>query len=212
MSVEHLVGLRERKKQKTRLTIVKVALELFAEQGYQRTTIAQIAHAAEVSPRTVSTYFPAKEELVFDLNGASKERLTQAIRDRPSGTNTMEALRAWLLAETEVWREMKEELTCQRQIIDQDEGLLAYEQAQMRGLELLLVEGLAADLGMEEGDLEPRMAGAAAIAVFDLLSTERHEAGHDTPDPEVQLQILDRALTFITGGVTALREAGDNGS
>ncbi len=61
-------GLRERKKAKTRDTIVRVALGLFAEQGYGQTTIAQIAEGADVSPRTVSTYFPAKEDIVFDLS------------------------------------------------------------------------------------------------------------------------------------------------
>ena len=49
---------------------MRVALDLFARNGYSGTTIAQIAEAAEVSPRTVSTYFPAKEDIVFDINEA----------------------------------------------------------------------------------------------------------------------------------------------
>ena len=48
-------SLRERKKAKTRAKIVEEALRLFADQGYHQTTIAQIAEASEVSPRTVST-------------------------------------------------------------------------------------------------------------------------------------------------------------
>ena len=58
-------GLRERKRVRTRITIARAALELFDRQGFQETTIPQIAEAADVSPRTVSAYFPHKEELAF---------------------------------------------------------------------------------------------------------------------------------------------------
>ncbi|GAB1821248.1 TetR/AcrR family transcriptional regulator [Herbidospora sp. RD11066] len=57
-------GLRERKKEKTRRTIQEHALRLFAEQGYDATTIEQIADAAEISPSTLFRYFPTKEDIV----------------------------------------------------------------------------------------------------------------------------------------------------
>lgn len=209
-SIAQSVGLRERKKQKTRATIVEVALGLFARNGYQQTTIAQIADAADVSPRTVSTYFPAKEAIVFDISLESKQRLADSIHDRPAGQDTMEALRDWVLSEREIWNENEEQLSCQRMVIDGDEGLVAYERAQLREFELLMAEGLAADLDMEPGDLEPRMAAAAAVAVFDLLSDERDSAKTEIPSRDDQLRILDQALTFVTGGVAAMREARDS--
>ena len=58
-------GLRARKKERTRATITRVSLELFARDGFAATTLSAIAEAAEVSPRTVSTYFPSKEGIVF---------------------------------------------------------------------------------------------------------------------------------------------------
>ena len=207
MAVEQQEGLRERKKQRTRETIVRVALDLFVKNGYQQTTIAQIADAADVSPRTVSTYFPAKEELVFDLNGDMKDRLAEAIRGRAPGVNTMEALRGWILAERKFWEAQEHELACQRQVIEGDEGLMAYERAQIRGFEVLLVEGLAVDLDQTPEDLQPRMAGAAAVAVFDLLSDERRPSKAELPAVEEQMEILDQALAFITGGVNALRDS-----
>jgi AcrR family transcriptional regulator len=57
-------GLRERKKQKTKAAIQREAMRLFKKQGYEETTIEQIAAAAEISPSTFFNYFPAKEDVV----------------------------------------------------------------------------------------------------------------------------------------------------
>ena len=58
-------GLRERKKQKTRESIQRTALRLFEKQGYEETTIEQIAAAVEISPSTFFNYFPTKEDVVL---------------------------------------------------------------------------------------------------------------------------------------------------
>ena len=79
------LGLRERKKQQTRLAIEQAALRLFAEQGFAATTIPQIAEAADVSPRTVSSYFPAKEDLVFHESLQHLEQLRDHLGSRGDG-------------------------------------------------------------------------------------------------------------------------------
>ena len=58
-------GLRERKKQQTRVAIQREALRLIAERGYEATTCEQIAAAAEVSAATLFRYFPTKEDIVL---------------------------------------------------------------------------------------------------------------------------------------------------
>lgn len=201
-------SLRERKKAKTRARIVQEALRLFAENGYSQTTIAQIADASDVSPRTVSTYFPAKEDLVFDISAGTKERLVSAIVERPESQDTMAALREWLLGERELLDDDHDLHACQRLVIDREEVLLAHEQSLLREFEQILAAGLAVDLGTEPSDLQPRMAAAAAMAVFDLLHDEGHSNRDEgeLPSVEKQLELLDQAFTFITGGVAALRE------
>jgi AcrR family transcriptional regulator len=85
-------GLRERKKARTRAAIREHALRLFREQGYQATTVEQIAEAAEVSPSTFFRYFPTKEDVVlqddFDLI------TVEAFEAQPAGMSVIAAYRA----------------------------------------------------------------------------------------------------------------------
>jgi AcrR family transcriptional regulator len=86
------VGLRERKKARTRAAIRQHALRLFREQGYYATTIEQIADAAEISPATFFRYFPTKEDVVlqddFDVVSLG------ALEAQPAGLSPVAAFRA----------------------------------------------------------------------------------------------------------------------
>src|SRR5687767_12101173 len=89
-------GLRERKKQRTRQQIIEAAMGLFAERGYHATTIADIAAAADVAPRTFFSYFPSKEAVVFHDVDRQLDSLAAALRDRLPGESVFEALRRWI--------------------------------------------------------------------------------------------------------------------
>jgi AcrR family transcriptional regulator len=85
-------GLRERKKARTRAAIREHALRLFREQGYDATTVEQIAEAAEVSPSTFFRYFPTKEDVV--LQDDMELMWAEAVRAQPPSLGAVAALRA----------------------------------------------------------------------------------------------------------------------
>lgn len=89
-------GLRERKKEKTRQALASAAMRLFAERGYEATTVADIAAAAEVSTRTFFAYFPSKEDV---FSTGTRERLDlvrQAFAAHAAALPPLTAMRATL--------------------------------------------------------------------------------------------------------------------
>jgi AcrR family transcriptional regulator len=91
------IGLRERKKQRTREHIAQVARDLFAQRGFDAVSVSEIARAADVSQKTVFNYFPTKEDLVFQRLEDFEEELLAAIRDRKVGESALAAFSRFIL-------------------------------------------------------------------------------------------------------------------
>jgi AcrR family transcriptional regulator len=200
MQVTQGCGLRERKRRRTRQTIARVALELFEGQGFHETTIPQIAEAADVSPRTVSAYFPHKEDLAFPDADEEFRGFDARLRDRQPGESAIDALRTFIRASLDAEDEGVAARQARRRVIRADDGLRAYEHHYMARVRESIAAAIADDLGVSAGDLEPRMAAAATLTVFDLLGED-----YDTGDATDALAVVDRALLFIGGGISALR-------
>jgi len=79
-----LCGLRERKKQQTRLALVDAALTLFETKGFEAATVEEIAAAADVSPRTFFRYFAAKEAVLLAVHDEEFARLMAAVDQAPT--------------------------------------------------------------------------------------------------------------------------------
>ena len=115
-------GLRERKKQRTREQIVEAAMRLFAERGYHATTIADIAQAADVAPRTFFSYFPSKEAVVFHNVDGDLDGLASTLRERLPGETAFDALRRWIDLKFEDWQADKDDALLRKRLCREDEG------------------------------------------------------------------------------------------
>ncbi len=91
------VGLRERKKIRTRAAIRDNAMRLFEQQGYAATTVDQIAAAADVSPSTFFRYFPNKEAVV--LTDDLDDLMISSVRSAPAGLTAIGTMR-WAFADS----------------------------------------------------------------------------------------------------------------
>jgi AcrR family transcriptional regulator len=91
MIAEPEPGLRERKKRRTRQLIADVAWHLFEERGFDGVSVAEIAHAADVSEATVFNYYPAKEDLVYERMASYEDEVLTAVRRRPEGQSVVAA-------------------------------------------------------------------------------------------------------------------------
>jgi AcrR family transcriptional regulator len=90
--MDHM-GLRERKKLRTRRAIAAAALRLFDERGYEEATISDIAAAAEVSPRTFFSYFPSKDDVVFAEMDERLADVRAGLAERPPGETPLATFR-----------------------------------------------------------------------------------------------------------------------
>ncbi|GAA4535929.1 TetR/AcrR family transcriptional regulator [Amycolatopsis samaneae] len=83
---------RERKKRQTRRLIAETAIRLFAEQGYEQTTVAQIAAGADVATKTFFNHFPGKEAVLFPETGRNGALAVEVITNRKPGETVPEVL------------------------------------------------------------------------------------------------------------------------
>lgn len=180
------LGLRERKKIKTRQAIRREAFRLIEAQGYGNTTVEQIADAAEVSTSTFFRYFPSKESVL--LSNDLVEPIIDAFITAPRDLTPIAAYRhavARTFAEMSE-AERQDAITGQRLMyaIPEARGLLYGEY--MRCIDLI-TDALKERLSEPAGDFERRMLAGAIVGV--LMA-----ASDGTPMPD---DPLARALTFL---------------
>jgi AcrR family transcriptional regulator len=195
------LGLRERKKQQTHDTIARAALRLFAERGYDQTTLAEIAEAADVSPRTIFAYFESKEDILFCEQPSVFDRLKETLEKRRPGATTVDALREFAAS----LPPPDEEAMLRKQVIAANPDLVMKLRARMGQLESVLIDSIARDLGAGPDDIRPPLIAASITAAF-TTARDRLEAATGEPLTHKQaMQILDEVLEFLRGGLEALQ-------
>ncbi|MFJ2933613.1 TetR/AcrR family transcriptional regulator [Streptomyces sp. NPDC087219] len=168
-----LPGLRERKKQRTREALIKVALELFTAHGYERTTVDEIVDTVEVSQRTFFRYFSSKEEVAFAVQQMVEERFVAALRRRPPGEGPFDAMRNAVLSGWDTIGDAITEIVPLElylrtfQMIESTPALLAVHLRRSTEMEETLARIIAEREGLDvDADPRPRIAVAAFSGVM----------------------------------------------
>ncbi|MDA0169732.1 TetR/AcrR family transcriptional regulator [Solirubrobacter taibaiensis] len=194
-----MAGLRERKKQATRLAIRDAGMRLFDERGFTATTIDQIAEAAQVSRATVLNYFATKEDIVFGDAHLAVEALRGALA--PGGRTTA-AFRAWLLALVELGGWIEPELVLQVRLARDAPTVGARRLALHQDLEAILAEALVVELGPDRR-ATAAFTAASLMAVMEVVETAAAEQGGTLDQAEIE-RLLGDAVTFAEAGMSAI--------
>jgi AcrR family transcriptional regulator len=202
-------GLRERKKQRTRELIAETARGLFAERGFERVTVAEIARRAEVSEQTVFNYFPTKEDLVYWRLGSFEEELLAAVRERPPGEPVLGAFGRFMLAPRGLLArtdpEAREALAAVTRMIAASPALLAREQQVFAGYTDSLARLIAEEQGADAADPRPWVAANAMIGAHRALVHHARQrvvagAGHQALARDVRRR-GEQALVLLEQGL-----------
>jgi AcrR family transcriptional regulator len=211
------LGLRERKKERTRQLIADTARRLFAERGFDDVTVAEIAREAEVALATVFNYFPTKEDLFYSRLEAFEEELLTAIRERRPAQSILDAFAAFLLDQRGVLTMDApggdEEATAQVQtitrVITDSPALLARERQVFDHYARSLAALIAEETGAEQGDVVPQAVANALLGLHRaLIDYVRGEALAGAPASRIREGVRRQAKRAIAQLERGLRDFG----
>ncbi len=181
-----MTGLRERKKQRTRDALIRVAHELIVAHGYEDTTVDQIADAVDVSQRTFFRYFSSKEDVAFALQDETESRFYDAVCERPADESPVRALRNAL---DSTWDSIGEAIAevvpmglhmRMWQIIETTPALLAVHMRRSTEMEERLAAVFAGREGLSPADPRPRVLLACFSGVMRAAGRQWGEGGDVT--------------------------------
>ena len=160
-------GLRERKKRETWERIEKAAIEMFERDGFDATTIEDIAAAVDIAPRTFFHYFATKEDAVLADYADRLGRITLALAERPAAEAPWTALREALLMVAIDYETARPDLIRRFQIMATTPSVFARSLQLQAGWEAAVTDAMTVRLGSDpEHDITPQLLAAAALAAM----------------------------------------------
>jgi len=202
MSADTEPGVRELKKRATLLALHESAVDLISERGYDAATVADIATAAGVSPRTFFSYYPTKEAALYAPVSTLARSLGAYLRATADARDTFGALRAWVDAEL-----TRDEPASMRAIVVIESAAVGSDAVASFGLRLLneitsaIAESLATQLDTEADDPVVAMTASALSAALGSIGPL---AIHASVPASKRAQYLELALTFTQAGLAAV--------
>ena len=169
-SAKATIGLRERKKQKTRESIQRTALRLFEKQGYEETTIEQIAAAVEISPSTFFNYFPTKEDVV--LYDAYDPMAIRMLLERPRDEPLNVGLRQVLQGLATAFQREEDTILARGRLFLEVPELRARIWDELERTQVMLAKLLAERTGRRADDFELRVTARVVTGAMFEASLE----------------------------------------
>jgi AcrR family transcriptional regulator len=200
---------RESKKNQTRAALIETAARLFRRDGFDRTTVDQIASGAGVSRRTFFRYFPTKEAVVFPNTTARIERFRELLGQRDPGESAFDVVRRACLDLAREFFIHHEELVLQHRLVQASPALLAYDRDKDRRWEAVLAEGLLGPEPTSAADQRrARILAGAAMGAIQAALEEWYATGGRADLVrlgEEALSLLERGFQQSTASVRAGR-------
>lgn len=194
-------GLRERKKARTRAAIEAAALDLFTRQGFEATTVEEIAAAAEVSPRTFFRYFETKDDVVV---GASRDHLalvTERLREEPPDAPLVPILERLLQDVAATYDVDRPRLLTRARLVSESPTLRARAADRQRADEQTLAAALRPRLAhLPDADRRARLTAALCLAAM-RVAIDLWLEGGGTDDLPAR---VDEHLRLVEPAVDAL--------
>ncbi|MEU6911572.1 helix-turn-helix domain-containing protein [Streptomyces coeruleorubidus] len=196
-------GLRQRKKMRTRQALIEGALRLFAEKGYDQTTVAEIAATADVATRTFFSYFDSKDDIVFFDDRSRLERAVEIIGERQPGEPVADLLRR--VIDQSVFADTDSELArkvgpARTRLIASVPALQARELHLLFDIQLQLTEAL--HLACPELDLvETAAAVGSLVGAIKVVVAACQKRGDR---PEQTYRAVQRATDIAIDGLNSL--------
>jgi AcrR family transcriptional regulator len=169
MSSDRPLPLRERKKLRTHRALADAALRMFGEQGFDKTTLEELADAAEVSKSTFFRFFPAKEAVAIEAEAELWRVYLSALADRqlsgPVLGELHQTLAAALAGLDPGW---DQRFLATRRLVAAEPALLAYVEHYRAGIRNQVIDCLAGKLGLSAEDLRLHVLAELAVTAFSV--------------------------------------------
>ena len=188
------LGLRERKKRRTRQALIDAALRLYQARGLEGVTVAEITRIADVAPRTFFAYFESKDDVFLGRGDERVELLIEAIRAREPGEPILLAARRALRQDRE--RRDRTPTSAPRLAeLLRHPSIASRLRVRWNRWEDMLAEAIAADVGAYPGDPEARVVAATLTAAIRVAATATEEL------PRQRAAIAERVFDLLASGL-----------